>query len=268
MGQSSNFWEILKDYEMEPPLHLDEQVFDSITAINPHLTTAIKESEIIPPLFLLSAIEKELDMVPATDKVYGSWMESISLLRRFSAAAAILMAIVTVVVFISISPKKQNLAEPLITVVPKVEKSVIPDSNKKKAYTQLPVAVTKKRTIHQKPGIAPPSSIASFSYIPEEGDLWVRFVSLNVNREEKDDWTNSTGRVKITIDEYSTLNISEQSMMLIRQIRETKKNGKPTRKANKTRKKLEKWKTKEEKYFASDRSPFDPIDLGNLLFNN
>jgi hypothetical protein len=104
--------------------------------------------------------------------------------------------------------------------------------------------------------------------MPSEGDLWIKLVSFQTNPDGLETWINTVGEKRITIDEYSTLHVSDKIVMMIKALRETKTNGKPTRKAIKTKRRMEKWKAKDERYFNEDKSAIDPIDLGKLLFNN
>jgi hypothetical protein len=75
---------------------------------------------------------------------------------------------------------------------------------------------------------------------------------------------------KITLNQYSYINISDKMADMLQEIYVTKKNGKPARKAKKMKKKFEKWRKKDEKYFDKDldKNPADIIDLSDFLMHN
>jgi len=74
--------------------------------------------------------------------------------------------------------------------------------------------------------------------------------------------------IKITVDQYTNIVISQQAAGMIREMYKTRSNGKPTRKARKMKERLEYWKKADEKRFdgASRLNPADPIDLAEFIF--
>lgn len=75
---------------------------------------------------------------------------------------------------------------------------------------------------------------------------------------------------RVTLNQYSYVNLSDKMVAMLQEVYLTKKNGKIARKAKRAKKKFEKWKKKEEKYFDKnlDKNPADIIDLGEFLMNN
>jgi hypothetical protein len=73
----------------------------------------------------------------------------------------------------------------------------------------------------------------------------------------------------ITLDQYTSINISEGMGAMMKKMYKTKKSGKPTRKARKQKEKLEKWKKADTEYFNQNANlnPLDPRDLGNFILN-
>ncbi len=73
----------------------------------------------------------------------------------------------------------------------------------------------------------------------------------------------------ITLDQYTSINISEGMSAMMKKMYKTRKSGKPTRRARKQKEKLEKWKKADVDYFNqnSNLNPLDPRDLGNFILN-
>jgi len=74
--------------------------------------------------------------------------------------------------------------------------------------------------------------------------------------------------LKVHLDQYTNIFISRQVAGMIKQMYETRPNGKPTRKARKMKERLDGWKKADEKRFDSTATfnPTDPIDLGDFIF--
>ena len=269
MRLQSNFLETLREYEMEPPQFLSECIFESTIHCNTFFSEKLKNAEIIPPAYLLASIEKELGVVntPPTAKLF--WIGDISMVKRISAAAAILALITTIILLISPDQKKR---QPMVyqqehKAPERIAKSLI-DSNKIFKPATTKITSRKKARIRPNSGRKTEINTSTLVYMPTDGDLWIKLVSFQTSEGGVDNWVNSTGQKRITIDEYSTLHVSDKIVNMIKELRQKKANGKPTRKAIKTKKRMEKWKRKDEQYFSKDKSPLDPVDLGKLLFNN
>ena len=269
MRLQSNFLETLRDYEMEPPKYLPECIFESTIHGNTFLSEKLKEAEIIPPAYLLTSIEKEVGLINTPAKAKLFWIGDISMVKRISAAAAILALITTSILLTSPDQKKRRsiIFQQENKALHRISKTVI-DSSKILKPARTKIVSVRKATIPPNPVRKSEIKASMLVYMPSEGDLWIKLVSFQTNQGAVENWINSTGEKRITIDEYSTLHVSDRVVNMMKALRETKANGKPTRKAIKTKKRMEKWKQKDEQYFSKDKSPLDPIDLGKLIFNN
>ena len=74
--------------------------------------------------------------------------------------------------------------------------------------------------------------------------------------------------VKLRVDNSTSISISEGMMKMMRKMYGTKRNGKPTHKSKRIKKRIEKWQKADKAYFdiKPGKNPFDPIDLGDLIF--
>ena len=74
--------------------------------------------------------------------------------------------------------------------------------------------------------------------------------------------------MKVHLDQYTNIVISKQVIAMIKEMYQTRSNGKPTRRARKTKEKLEDWKKADEKHFDSTAffNAVDPIDLAEFIF--
>lgn len=83
-------------------------------------------------------------------------------------------------------------------------------------------------------------------------------------------FTQALRNKKVTLNQYSYVNLSDKMVAMLQEVYLTKKNGKPSRKAKKAKKKFDKWRKKDEKYFDAElnKSPADIIDLSEFLMKN
>jgi hypothetical protein len=72
---------------------------------------------------------------------------------------------------------------------------------------------------------------------------------------------------KITIDQFSYINISDKMNSILSKMYATKRNNKSTRKAKKLRNRLDRWEKSDEKYFDTDvkKNPIDIVDLSEFI---
>ena len=108
---------------------------------------------------------------------------------------------------------------------------------------------------------------SSFSIV--DNDYLATFTSFDPNNLPLFLQAEKPVATSITVDQYSSINISEGMGAIMKKMYKTKKSGKPTRRARKTKEKLEKWKKLDADYFNqnSNLNPLDPIDLGNFILN-
>jgi|GEM_PF-1938281 len=100
-------------------------------------------------------------------------------------------------------------------------------------------------------------------------DLFFTLVNYKEYGKEKL-FTKALKDKRVTLNQYSYVNLSDKMVAMLQEVYLTKKNGKLARKAKKAKKKFEKWKKKDEKYFDKelDKNPVDIIDLGEFLMKN
>jgi hypothetical protein len=75
---------------------------------------------------------------------------------------------------------------------------------------------------------------------------------------------------KVTLTQFSYVNLSDKMVEMLQEVYTTKKNGKPSRKAKKAKKKFEKWRKSDENYFDENlkKNPTDIVDLSEFLMKN
>lgn len=95
---------------------------------------------------------------------------------------------------------------------------------------------------------------------------FVNFTEQNIPSFVFDESKNEN--VKLRVDNSTSISISEGMLKMMRKMYGTKRNGKPTRKSKRMKKRIEKWQKADKAYFdiKPGKNPFDPIDLGNLIF--
>ncbi len=102
-----------------------------------------------------------------------------------------------------------------------------------------------------------------------DNDYLATFTSLDPNNLPLFLQADNPVATSITVDQYTSITISEGMGAMMKKMYKTKKSGKPTRRARKQKEKLEKWKKIDADYFNqnSTSNPLDPIDLGNFILN-
>jgi hypothetical protein len=101
-----------------------------------------------------------------------------------------------------------------------------------------------------------------------DNDLLVTFTSFKYP-EMADHVGKVDGKdMKVHLDQYTNIVISKQAIAMIKEMYQTRPNGKPTRKARKMKERLEDWKKADEKHFDSTSffNAADPIDLADFIF--
>ena len=247
------------------------------------------------PIDVTVASLKDTRVAPSADFFQKIWLrisekqtpgKVVPMPRRAIAAAAaiILMVLATWSIinyrsndvqskadFTTSSPAGNSLASP---IPPPPNKT---DSNTKASKNDL--------TLANKPGIAKNKIIekkyttrkSTFTLIQIEDEYikirdndilasFTSFTSANVPffvfNEQKNE------NVKLRVDNSTSISISEGMMKMMHKMYGTKRNGKPTNKSKRIKKRIEKWQKADKAYFdiKPGKNPFDPIDLGDLIF--
>jgi hypothetical protein len=102
-----------------------------------------------------------------------------------------------------------------------------------------------------------------------DNDYLATFTSFDPNNLPLFLQADNPVATSITVDQYTSITISEGMGAMMKKMYKTRKSGKPTRRARKQREKLEKWKKIDSEYFNqnSTSNPLDPFDLGNFILN-
>ena len=99
----------------------------------------------------------------------------------------------------------------------------------------------------------------------------VFYTLVNYKESGRDKWFYKIlSAKKITLNQYSYINLSDKMVAMLQELYLTKRNGKTARKAKKAKRKFDKWRKKDEKYFdkKTDKNPADIIDLSDFLMYN
>lgn len=99
-------------------------------------------------------------------------------------------------------------------------------------------------------------------------DFMATFTSFNYeNMPQFISRDNNDRAVKVHLDQYTDMIISQPMAGMLKEMYRLKSNGEPTRKARKRRERLHKWKKTDEEYFdQSLNNPLDPTVLGKFIF--
>lgn len=118
------------------------------------------------------------------------------------------------------------------------------------------------RTTHQ-----PSLYIDHRSFPLVDNDLLVTLTSFKYPEVAEHVGKADDQAMTVHLDQYTNIVISKQVVAMIKEMYQTRSNGKPTRKARKMKDRLEDWKKADEKHFDSTAffNAADPIDLGDFI---
>ena len=274
---SGNILNQLQQYGIQPPAGAFKKAWDSIVIEN---AVPADETKIFSQLQQYSMQAPELDFkkIIAADKKRPL---IISMPMRRAAAVLLFIGAGTVIYLTTFKKKETgpayatqgnsnsnpaaNNTDSNIAVIEAVKekaKNIAAVANKKAI-----AAAAKKEAAKIKNEKA--RYIAKTKWQLADNDVF--FTLVNYKETGKDKlFYKILSEKKITLNQYSYINISDKMADMLQEIYVTKKNGKPARKAKKAKKKFEKWRKKDEKYFdkALDKNPTDIIDLSDFLMHN
>jgi hypothetical protein len=101
-----------------------------------------------------------------------------------------------------------------------------------------------------------------------DNDLLVTFTSFRYPEIADHVGKADDKDMRVHLDQYTNIVISKQVVTMIKEMYQTRSNGKPTRRARKMKDRLEDWKKADEKHFDSTAffNAADPIDLAGFIF--
>lgn len=281
MDNRPDIWRRLQDHEITPPQELSDRVFHDFRTTENGLRSLERLQQYItqPPAFMQVAIRNS---TIGSGSRRNGWFPPF---RFFYGAVAACLVIVAGIVFYlaEVSPQKRtkDVARKITTpvsVLPAQQDTTAPQSIAGDS-SGVATAVTGDATDSTAAGstttnITVTANRSQTIYIDHrsfplvDNDLLVTFTSFrypeiadHVGKAEDKD-------MKVHLDQYTNIVISKQVVAMIKEMYQTRSNGKPTRRARKMKDKLEDWKKADEKHFDSTAffNAADPVDLAEFIF--
>ncbi len=299
MDNRPDIWSRLQDHEMTPPKELFDRLLLAIRAthartdnppVNPPSLHAPAENGIRslerlqqyttpPPAFIQTAIRNST--IGSGSRRFG-WFPRF---RFFYAAIAACLVIVSGIVVYRMSTSRQPHIKDVVgkTTTPASVSPVQQDApgplNPAEDSSGAATAVTGNATdstftASTVANITPGINRQQVWYIDHrsfplvDNDLLVTLTSFKYPEIADHVGKASDQAMKIRLDQYTNIVISKEVVTMIKEMYETRSNGKPTRKARKMKGRLEDWKKADEKHFDSTAffNAADPIDLAEFIF--
>ena len=280
MTSQDNIWHRLRDYELPPPPEVAARVHEllneerqGVTAAQPGSLDRLGRHEVQPPAELRSSIEGAVkNSVPALPVQPRRAGKKFSLYAYRVVAACLFVAVVTWGIYrITTKPSSLPLAAG--------NKPAAPDKGHTTAPFAVPATNTATNSIASTQSETPAKQIKNLpphvslridgqSFVIADNDLFVTFTRFDYNKIPEFLADNITHEIKVHLDQYANLIVSQPMAGMLKEMYRLKSNGNPTRRARKRRERLEKWKKTDETYFdqSTQKNPLDPIDLGGFIF--
>lgn len=270
MDKRPDIWFHLRDHQTPPPPELLQRLRETLYDSGP--LSRLQEEEIAPPVFLREAIRS------------GTIGKGQQLIRRRliygSIAAALLLLLTGITMYKTLitGTTKSPKGNTIIKSAP-IASAQTTDSLKSADTSQTATAISSGNL----PTTATDST-ASAAIIKHDRSWTLRLDGHSLRLVDNDPLFTFTSyhypeigkyleqktgeEIKINVDQYTNIVISKQAAVMIRQMYETRSNGKPTRRARKMKERLEYWKKADEKRFDSPAhfNPADPLDLAEFIF--
>jgi len=280
MTSQDNIWHRLRDYELPPPPEVAARVHELLNkerqgagAAEPGSLDRLGRHEVQPPAALRASIESIVkSSAPAITAQPRRAGKTFSLYAYRAIAACLLVAVAAWGIY-RISTKPSSL--PLATS----SKPAAVDSNHTKAPLTAPAKDTGTSSLASTQPESPGKQVKNLpphvslridgqSFAVANNDLFVTFTSFDYNKIPEFLADNITREIRVHLDQYANLIISQPMAEMLKEMYKVKSNGNPTRRARKRRERLEKWKKTDETYFdqSTQKNPLDPIDLGGFIF--
>jgi hypothetical protein len=282
MDNRPDIWRRLQDHETTPPQELSERVLYAIrTTPENGLRSLERLQQYItpPPAFMQAAIRNS---TIGSGPRRNGWSPPF---RFFYGAVAACLAIVAGLVFYlaEVSPQKQtkDVARKTTTpasVLPAQQDTTAPQSVAGDS-SGVATAVTGDAT-DSTTGGSTANNITIRANRPQawyidhrsfplvDNDLLVTFTSFRYPEIADHVGKANDQAMRVHLDQFTNIVISKQVVAMIKEMYQTRSNGKPTRRARRMKDRLEDWKKADEKHFDSTAffNAADPIDLAEFIF--
>ena len=281
MDNRPDIWRRLQDHETTPPQELSQRVLHDFRTKEKGLRSLERLQQYItpPPAFIQTAIRNS---TIGSGPRRNGWFPRF---RFFYGAVAACLVIVAGLVFYltEISPRQRtkDVARKTTTpasVLPAQQDTIAPQSIAGDS-SGIATSVTGDATDSTAPGPTatnittrinrPEALYIDHHAFPLVGnDLLVTFTSFRYPEIADHVGKADDQAMKVHLDQYTNIVISKQVIAMIKEMYQTRSNGKPTRRARKMKEKLEDWKKADEKHFDSTAffNAVDPIDLAEFIF--
>jgi hypothetical protein len=282
MNNRPDIWRRLQDHETTPPQELSGRVlhaFRASTENGLHSLERLQQYTTPPPAFMQAAIRNS---TIGSGPSRNGWSPPFRFF--YGAVAACLMIVAGLVFYLAVvSPQKQtkDVARKTTTpasVLPARQDTTAPQSIAGDS-SGMATAVTGDATDSTSTGstagnVTIRTNRPQALYIDHRSfplvnnDLLVTFTSFRYPEIADHVSKADDQAMKVHLDQYTNIVISKQVIAMIKEMYQTRSNGKPTRRARKAKEKLEDWKKADEKHFDSTAffNAADPIDLAEFIF--
>lgn len=281
MDNRPDIWRRLQDHETTPPQELSGRVLHDLRTTENGLRSLERLQQYItpPPAFMQAAIRNS---TIGSGARRNGWFPPF---RFFYGAVAACLVVVAGLVFYlaEVSPQKRikDVARKTTTpasVLPAQQdttaaQSIAGDSSGV-ATAVMGDATDSTTTGSTAANITIKANRPQAWYIDHrsftlvDNDLLVTFTSFRYPEIADHVGKADDKDMKVHLDQYTNIVISKQVVAMIKEMYQTRSNGKPTRRARKMKDKLEDWKKADEKHFDSTAffNAADPIDLAGFIF--
>lgn len=283
---SSNILKQLQEHEITPPANAFNKAWEEILLQKEDILdsdkeekkafTQLQEYNMRPPVLDLKA-------VMAGDKKDVA-KPTVPFLKNLMRVAAVSVIVAAGVAVYMLSATKDN---GLVTTSPGIIKDTTlynasgnetGTTNNKPGENSLAVKITeneqgniilkKTRGAGSKLSTAAKRNVLTYKGAGGFYNDDIFFTLVNYKEYGKDKLFAKTIKDKrVTLNEYSYVNLSDKMTEMLQELYITKKNGRPARKAKKAKKKFDKWRKKDEKHFDRNmqKNPADIIDLSDWI---
>jgi hypothetical protein len=274
----------LFEHAVAPPPMSFENIMKQIkTHDELNVFKPLQDFEVQPQL----TFKKLMEIISGLSKPQAK-VVSMGNFKKYAAAATVLIAVSTIAFFGLKNDKTTDndvaITQPSITEKPNsivtnadtVIKDYVTTAAPKKANKTSAISNVKAYSApvnsYNNSVVALPMQEMSINgeYYPIiDNDYLTTFVSFSPDNLPSFLKAESPVATVISLDQYTSISISESMATMMKKMYKTKTNGNPTRKARKQKAKLERWKKADTEFFNqnSNLNPLDPRDLGNFILN-